>query len=201
GTKGLAVDTDRLGIRLAADLLRLPGRLGVDAAQFALHLAGNLQAAALALGTEALGNGLALGDHPVLHLAAHRVDIVDALDAHVPELDSQFRHQPGGAGEDLGFELFPAQLGALGEGDILPLLLDFVQLLHIHVPVPGTHDLFQFGAGNNVPHHRVDDVVEAGAAAALIPHTAQKLQGVDNAPAGGGVHLDELPPQGGDLGD
>src|SRR5690606_6623939 len=88
-----------------------------------------------------------------------------------------------------------------GEGDILPLLLDFVQLLHIHVPVPGTHAFFQFGAGNNIPHHRVDDVVEASATAALVPHTAQNLQGVDNAPAGGGVHLDKLPAQGGDLGD
>jgi hypothetical protein len=48
-----------------ADLGGLALGLGTDGAQLALHLAEDLLAAPLTFGAEALGDALALGDHPV----------------------------------------------------------------------------------------------------------------------------------------
>src|SRR5690606_18510113 len=72
--EGLAVDARRLGVGLAADLLRPPLAVGEDAPLLALGLAVDLGAAPGAFGAELLGDALALGDHPILDLAADLVD-------------------------------------------------------------------------------------------------------------------------------
>src|SRR5690606_8542184 len=89
--EGLAVDARRLGVGLAADLLRPPLAVGEDAPLLALGLAVDLGAAPGAFGAELLGDALALGDHPILDLAADLVDVVEALDAHVDQLDAERR--------------------------------------------------------------------------------------------------------------
>src|SRR3546814_989045 len=48
--------------------------------QLTLHLTEDFLAAALAFRAKPCGDALALGDHPVFHLVAHAVDVVDAFE-------------------------------------------------------------------------------------------------------------------------
>src|SRR5690606_19137967 len=144
-----------------------PLGLGADAPELALHVAENLLAPALALGAEAGGDALTLGDHACLDLLPHRIDVVDALDAHVDELYAESRHQPGCRGEHLVLELRTA-LGRTLEvrlGERVDLLLG--ERGDIDLPIGRAHDLLELGPGDDVAHDRIEDVVEPRAGALL----------------------------------
>ena len=86
---GPGVDGGGLGVGGALHLLgRLVARRR-GAEHVALLLAADLGRAALAFGAAALGDALALGDHPLEDLLLHALDVVDALEAHVHELDAE----------------------------------------------------------------------------------------------------------------
>src|SRR5690606_2862300 len=158
--ESFAVDPRRLRVRLADDLLRAPLRLGTDPSELPLHLAEDLLAAAFTLGAKARRNALALGDHPRLDLLAYRVDVVDALDADVDELDAETGHLARCRLEHLLLELRAAFRRAfevrLGEG--VDLFLG--ERRHVHLPVGGAHDFLELGAGDDVSDDRVENVVE-----------------------------------------
>jgi hypothetical protein len=199
---GAAVDARRLGVGLADDLLRLARGFGADGGELALHVAQDFLALALAFRAEALGDALPFGDHAVLDLHAHRVDVIDALQAHVDQLDAEPGHQARGGGQHFLFQPGTALLWFLEVG-IAARQGGFIrlQLADVDIPVGGADDLLQFGAGDNVARHRVDDVVQARARPDLIAHGTQELQGIDNAPARGCVDGDELASQRRDLAD
>ena len=99
-----------------------------------LRFTEDLLAAALALGTEALGDALAFGHHAVLHLGTHAVDVVDALEPHVDQFNAQFRRLLGRRREDFLLQAFTALLRLvqidLANGDAL-----LGQRLDVDVPV------------------------------------------------------------------
>src|SRR5690606_27131202 len=189
--EGLTVNACRFGIGLADDLFGFARGLGANAAQLALHVAENLLAPALALGTEPRRDTLSLGDHAVLDLGTHRVDVVDASDAYVHELDPQAGHQLGGRCEHLPLQLGAAFLGLFEVGVDDGRFL-FGELGDIDIPIGGADDFFEVRVGDDVARDGVDDVVEARAGAGLVANRTQKLQCIDDTPAGGRVDDDEL---------
>src|SRR5688572_23525037 len=109
-TVGLGVDRGGLGVGLAHGLLGLLVGLGLDPLELALLLAADLRALPLPLRTVAVGDALALGDHPLEDLGLHRLHVVDALDLHVHQLYAVFGHHLGGVVEDEAGDLVPPLL-------------------------------------------------------------------------------------------
>src|SRR5690606_29399377 len=146
----LAVDARRPGVGLTDDLLRAALGLRADLAQVALHGAQDLLASAFALRAEARRDTLPLRDHAALDLLAHGIDVVDALDAHVDELDAERGHLPLGGREDVALELAAAalrarEIGLLERGDVLVR-----ELRDVDLPIGRAHDLLELRARDDV---------------------------------------------------
>src|SRR5262245_4564500 len=133
------VDRDRLRIGLAHHLLRLAIRFGFDLLELPLFLAADFGALALALGPVPIGNSLALRDHSLEYLGLYGLDIVDASNLDILELDAVIRHRLGRALENEARELFPPQLD-LARGFALHDILDFFGLFECTVVAPHHFD-------------------------------------------------------------
>ncbi len=108
-------------------------------------------------------------------MAAHRIDVVQALDTHIDQFYPQTRGHLGGAFENFRLEFFPPQFRPLGQGHIVPILFDFVEVIHVHIPVTGADNLFELGTRDNIPHHRIDNIIQAVSTATLVAHATQEL--------------------------
>src|SRR5690606_29397947 len=107
----------------------------------------------------------------------------------------------GCRGEHLVLELRTA-LGRTLEvrlGERVDLLLG--ERGHVDLPIGRAHDLLELGAGDDVAHDGIEDVVEPRAGALLVAHRAQELQGIEDPPAGRRVDDDELAAESRDLAD
>src|SRR5439155_2213127 len=193
---GAGVDRGRLRVRGALDLLGrlVPGGAGRE--HVALLLAANLRRPPLAFGPAALRDALALRNHALEDLLLDGVDVVDALEAHVHQLDAELGRDPGGLLQDDLGDLAPPH-GHRGHGLRGP---DARQLLRqLEGTVARTDHLDQVEGGDRVSRLAVHVVVEPALASALVAHVLEEAQGIGDAPAGVGVHPDVLLVFGGDL--
>src|SRR5437667_209287 len=97
---GAGVDRGGLRVRGALDLL---GRLvpgGAGGEHVALLLAANLRGPSLAFGPAALRDALALRNHALEDLLLDGIDVVDALEADVHQLDAELGRDVGGLLQD-----------------------------------------------------------------------------------------------------
>src|SRR5262249_38986460 len=77
---------------LADNLLRFPVRLRAQTVQLALLLATNLRAGAVTFGAVTRRNPPALRNHAFVDALLDLTDVVNALNAHIDELDAQRGH-------------------------------------------------------------------------------------------------------------
>src|SRR5690606_39155901 len=188
----LAVDPRRFRVGGTDDLLRAPLGLRANPPELPLHLAENLLAAAFAFRAEARRDAAPLRDHSLFDLLAHLVDIVDALDPDVDQLDAELRHQARRGLEHLVLELLATLLWALEVG--FRERVDFLlgELRDVDLPVGRADDLLELGVRDDVARHGIEDVVEPAPRADLVADGAKELQRVDDSPARRRVDDDEF---------
>ena len=183
---GLAVDPGRLGIGRTADLGRLPPGFGGDLRQFPVHPAEDFGLEALAGGALLRRDPLAFGNHPVIHLEADRLDVVDPLEHHVHQFDAVLRgdlrgglehHVADPVATDLGRRHQVARLDGGGH--------------EVGGPVGTADDLDQVVLVDQVAHRAVEDVAQQGHRPPFGAHGLEETQRVDDAPARRVVHVDE----------
>jgi hypothetical protein len=128
----------------------------------------------------ALGDAAAFGDHAVEDLGLHAVDVVDALEAYVAQLDAVLRHDFLGFLEDLGRQLGAPRLDVglrLGRADSRQLLV------RLKLAVGCAHELDQVVGGDDVARLPVHDVVQPALRAALVADRREVLERFGDAPA------------------
>ena len=77
-----------LGVALALDLLRVAVGVGDDHLALAVGVGADLLALGGAGGAQLVGDALALGLHAAIDRLGDRLDVVDARDAHVDDVDA-----------------------------------------------------------------------------------------------------------------
>ena len=154
---GPGVDRGRLRVGLALELLGRPVAHRARRQHVALLLAADLGGSPLALGAAALGDALSLRDHPLEDGLLHRVRVVEALEAHVHELDPELRGDLRRSLQDALGDLLPPgpdRGHRLGLADAAELARGG------EVPVRGAHDLDEVERSDGVAGLAVHDVVE-----------------------------------------
>ena len=172
---------------LPAQLSRPPEGLRLDSLQFPLALALDASRLALAFGAVQLRDPLPLGDHPREDVPLHLLDVVDALDPEVEQLDAEVG-RPLAARSRISRETCSRPFCDDVQDHLFLLGLDR-NVGPIAVAV--AHQFDEVVPGDGVARLAVEDVVEPRLGAALVAQPLEEPQRIDDAPARVGVDPDE----------